>query len=659
MKSAKIESKSSNELVIDAHDRPMKIVILGLPNSGKSQIYNNLTHDYTIVANYPNTTIELRRCLCRIGDSSYEVIDTPGLHSLYIHSEEELKVRDLLFTEKPDVIIQCIDSNRLRQSLILTADLQELGLPIVISLNMIDEASRKGVWIDSEGLSRLLGIPVVESIAVQNKGTKEILEALNKASNGRYGVKYDEIIENVIVNLETVLPEEIYYKRKAVVLGLLNDPYFSDFLETVYQKSNSQDFVDATRKIISEFQGNIAHTINNKRNKWIDNITDRIVKRQKTISDEFSYTFARLSRHPIFGIPILMAIIAIMYFLVVDVAGVVSNWLDVTLNSPALFFLENHISSSLLQDFLIGDYGILTLGLANAVITILPILTMFFLFFNVLEDIGYVSNLIVLINRIFEKLGLSGTSFMPIVLGFGCKTMAVLTTKSIKNPKEKYIAICLISFGVPCAPKMGISISIFGMVGVGAFLFAFMTLVLIDIAVGIMLNNFLKGGEKGSFVQELPVFRVPNPKAVVRKTYYRLYWFLKEAVPIFIAAALVLFLMEKSGLLAVIKSGLDPIIHGLLGLPSQMVEVLLICIARPEAAGAKLINLVQDGTLNHIQSITAVLILLLIPCYANMGVIIKELGSRRGIIMIISIYFGTFLFIGCLNWILVSFVKIF
>ena len=158
-----------------------KIAIVGLPNTGKSQVFNNLTGEYTLVANYPLTTVEIKKTNCRINGQAYEVIDTPGLHCLYIHSEEELIVRNMIFEETPDIIIQCIDANQLKQSLTLTADLLELGIPMVISLNAIDETAKKGVWIDSSGLSQALGVPVIESIAVNGLGTKALKGALGKA----------------------------------------------------------------------------------------------------------------------------------------------------------------------------------------------------------------------------------------------------------------------------------------------------------------------------------------------------------------------------------------------------------------------------------------------------------------------------------------------
>jgi len=158
-----------------------KIAVAGLPNAGKSQVFNNLTGRYILVANYPLTTVEMKKTRCYIDGEPHEVIDTPGLHCLYIHSEEELVVRDMIFSEKPDIIVQCIDTNQLKQSLTLTADLLELEIPMVISLNAIDETARRGMWIDSGGLSRLLGVPVIESITVNGLGTNQLKAALRQS----------------------------------------------------------------------------------------------------------------------------------------------------------------------------------------------------------------------------------------------------------------------------------------------------------------------------------------------------------------------------------------------------------------------------------------------------------------------------------------------
>ena len=353
-----------------------------------------------------------------------------------------------------------------------------------------------------------------------------------------------------------------------------------------------------------------------------------------------------------------MTIIFIMYFLVVDVANVTSRWMDATLWIPVQSQIDNLVSNRFWNDFLIGDYGILSLGLANAFITILPILTVFFIFFNILEDIGYIPNLSVLTKRIFEKIGLSGAAIMPLVLGFGCKTMATLTTKSLYSRKERYISIYLIAFAIPCAPQMALNMSILGRMGVTAFAIAFSVLTFVEIAAGMILNKILKEEKRSDFIQELPAIRLPSVKAVLLKTYYRLYWFIKEAVPVFIYAAFILFVLDKIGILDATKNVLKPVINGLLGLPLQMVDALILCMARHEAAAGMIIKLIEKGELNYVQCIVAVTITtMFVPCFANIMAMIKQIGTKSALTMAVIINGSSFFIAGILNWILVVLFK--
>ena len=632
-----------------------KVAIVGLPNTGKTQIFNNLTGQYSVVANYPLTTITIKRTHSHIRDQTYEVIDTPGLHSLYVDSEDEKVVRDLIFSEQPEVIIQCIDANQLKQSLSLTADLLELGIPMVIALNAIDETSRRGIWIDSSGLSRLLGIPVVESIAVTGQGTEELRDAVTKAQRGKWEIRYGDSIEKRIAAIESRLPEDLPYKRKLAILLLVNDPFIADYLEGAYEKAK----ITLVEREISEgrgqFRGNITRVISNRRDEWVDDVAEKVLRKQTMAPREFAQGFARLSRHPVFGIPILLMIIYAMYLLVVNVANTISEWMNDVLWVPVENMIAGIFAAGFWHDFLIGDYGVLSLGLSNAIITVLPILSVFFIMLHILEDIGYMPNLSVLTKRIFEKIGLSGAAIMPLVLGFGCKTMATLTTKSLHSKKEKYIAIYLIAFAIPCAPQMGLNMSILGRMGVSAFVITFSVLTFVEIAAGLTLNKILKEEEKSDFIQELPMIRLPNPKAVLIKTFYRLYWFLKEAIPVFVYAALALFAIDKLGILGATKRALSPVIKGLLGLPLEMLDALILCMARHEAAAALIINLVEKGKLNFVQCIVAVTIAtMFVPCFANIMAMMKELGAKRALTMAGVINMSSFLIAGALNWVLTA-----
>lgn len=610
------------------------------------------------MANSPLTTIQLKRAQSRIGRQIYEIIDTPGLHCLYIHSEEELVVRDAIFSEKPDVIIQCIDANRLKQSLTLTGDLLTLGIPMTISLNAIDETARRGMWIDSDGLSRILGILVVESMAVHGQGTKELKEAIGRAPRATRRVRYGDVIEEGLSSIEVRLRADFPWKRTVSLIMLMDDPFIMDYLGKTYSQVEIAGLKKEVEKVKVSFRGNIGRVINNSRNRWIDDVVGGVIKKQKITFGEFSQHVARLSRHPLFGIPILLMVIYAMFLLVVNVANVIAEWMNDMFWMPVETMIGSIFPTGFWHDFLIGDYGVLSLGLGNALLTVLPILTVFFIMFNTLEDIGYIANLAVLTKRVLGKLGLSGGAIMPLVLGFGCKTMATLTTKTLRSRKERYIAIYLIAFAIPCAAQMGLNMSILGRMGVSAFVIAFSVLCLAEIVVGIFLNRVLKEEEeKIGFIQELPAIRLPNLKGVLKKTYYRLYWFLKESLMVFVYAAFALFTLDKLGILGAIKRILSPVIEGILGLPLSMMDAIILAMARHEAAAALIISLIKKGEIDYIQTIVAVILTtMFVPCFANIMAMAKELGGKSALGMMFTINISAFFVAGTLNWTLVALV---
>jgi len=638
----------------DASTKIKKIAIVGMPNAGKSQIFNNLTGEYSLVANYPLTTVGLQRVRCEIDGEYCEVIDTPGLYGLHVQSDQERIVRDMLFTESPDVLVHCLNASQLKQSLALTSDLSELGMPMVIVLNFMDETNKKGLWIDSAGLSRRIGVPVIESVAMKGKGTPELKDAiLRRARRGLHAVSYGEAIDQGIETLVEQLPKELPQPHKTASLLLLDDPFLEKAIEDQYGSPVATRITQEVKRIKDQCRANMGHAINNKRSHWVETLTQNTTRTQRMKPSRFAARFAHLSRHPVFGLPIFLMIIMVMYLLVVHVANFLAGFMEAFLWAPVERWLDATVTIVWLNEFLIGDYGVLSLGLANAFLTVMPILTVFFLAFNVLEDVGYIPNLCVLTKRIFEKVGLSGSAIMPLVLGFGCKTMATLTTKTLRSGKERSIAIFLIAFAIPCAPQMALNMSILGRMGAMAFLITFCVLFLVEIAAGLVLNKMLKADQSSVFLQELPAIRLPNIKAVVKKTFYRLWWFIKEAVPVFVYAAVALFVIDKVGILDALKGLLEPVMLGFLGLPIEMTDALILCMARHEAAAGMIIKLIQAGKLNYIQCIVAVTITTcFVPCFANIMAMIKELGAKRALTMALAINASAFLIAGLLNWIL-------
>jgi ferrous iron transport protein B len=624
------------------------VAIVGLPNTGKSQLFNELTGRYTLVANYPLTTVEPKSAPLSCRGRRYLAIDTPGLHSAYVHSEEEVVVRELLFGSPPDALIQCVDANRLKQSLLLTLDLLELGLPLLLCLTAVEETEREGLRIDARRLGRLLGLEVVEHNAALNRGVEEIKAALGRLRPAAWKPAYGEPAERALAQLQGALPPAARFPRLKALLLLDGDPQVEEEL-----RREGGDTPEL-RQLLGRLRRDRgwSRLLAQSRARLVERIVEEATTREPGAGGS-APAVARLCRHPLAGPPILAGIVAVLYLLVVQVAGWIQAFLSSWVSDPVIRGVTRAVPAGFWRELLIGDFGLLTLGVFNAVVTVLPILSVFFLMLGLLEDIGYLPNLVVLTQRLLGRIGLSGRSVLSLVLGFGCKTMATLTVRGIPSRKERLVTVYLIAFAIPCSAQMGISMAILGRVGLPAFLIAFAFLALVEIAAGWALNRLLPEDAHGDFIQELPPIRVPNPAAVLKKTGFRLYWFLKEALPIFLVAAAALFLVDRSGLLGLLQRGLAPVVVGWLGLPLNMVEVLILTMARHEAAAGLIYSLVSQGALGYIQSIVAVTItIMFVPCFANIVAMCRQVGLRAGLLITLAINLSSFLLAGALHWLL-------
>lgn len=633
------------------------VLIIGLPNCGKSQIFSNLTGEYTLVANYPLSTINIKRAYCTTEGYCYNILDTPGIYSLHIQSEEASAVREKILSGDVDIIVQCIDANQLKQSLYLTAELTQLSIPMVLVLNALDETSRKGIFIDSKRLSNIIGTPVVESIAIKGVGTNRLKNAIENAKSPKSPVIFGDVLESAISSIKSNLPATMSYKRAISLFALLNDHYIEEHIEKKTNDKILQDIKNTVADLKNRLQWNPAKLISYTYSRWVDNIYDDIVRKQLSSPQHFSENLARYCRKPITGFPILMGIIIAVYFLVVEVADALTGFLEDLFWKPVEEYLKSVISVPFWSDFLIGDYGVLSMGVAGALLTVLPILSVFFILYSILEDVGYIPNLTVLSKNLFSKIGISGATILPMVLGFGCKTMATLTTKTLSSKKERYIAIFLIAFAIPCAPQIGLSMSLLGKIGISAFFISFGILIAVEIITGLILHKILKEDKRQLFVQILPPIRVPNIKHILKKTYYRLLEFLREAFPVFILASIFLFALDKTGILEALKIILEPLVKGGLGLPNNIVDALIVLLARREASVAIIAKMIETNMLDYVQSIVAVtLTTMFFPCIANVGSIIKMLGFKSAIVMVTTITISSIIVMIFVNWLMRLFV---
>lgn len=637
-----------------------KIVIVGNSNVGKSSLFNQLTREYSIVANYPYTTIQVARAEITLGGKQFELIDTPGINSLVIQSEDEIVTRDIIIKEHPEYIIQCIDAANLKPSLLLTSELLELNIPMMICLNNVDGALQQGAQVDSSKLARLLGVPVVETVATEGRGLSEVKKRLLEAESSPDGFKHRDFIVRDLDKISRYFPAANMPSPAIPLLLLLGERDIEEWVRIQYGEAIYQDIVQLTRYSRSRIPSPLDRIIFKERNAWADELIDAVSSRSKLTSMRFLEQCGILSRHPLYGWFILGAIVYLTYLLVGKLGAVVLvDYINIHLLDPLTGFAGTLIPWDFWRDFAVGEYGILTMGLANALGTVLPILTLFFIILNTLEDVGYIPNLCILSNRFFQKIGLSGKSILPIVLGFGCKTVATLATKILDSRKERYIAIFLIAFAIPCSAQLGVNIAILALFPISAFILVVSVLTLVEIIAGVLLNKIVREETVTDFILEIPPIRLPKLKNLLLKTYYRLKWFLIEAVPLFVLGALALFIMDRLLILKAIEKVMAPVVVSFLGLPIKCVEAFLLCIARHEAGAVILMQLAKSGQLDYIQSCVSIIVVTcLVPCFANIMAMGKELGALRALIMTMIITLSALLLGGAVNYLMRLFIQL-
>jgi ferrous iron transport protein B len=644
-----ISTKSNS---IDYHKNV--ILLIGNPNVGKTSIFNQLSRKYAITANYPFTTVELNTDAIRVYGKEFELIDAAGIYRLDHPSEDGQLTRDIIFKNHPEIIIQVFEAANIERSLLLTAQLLELKIPLIVVLNMIDETAKQGIRINSGMLSEQLHVPVIETIAIEGKGIDEIKRAIRKLKSSGQIVQYPRIVQQFYQEMMALFPQKNKPPRPIITLLALEDPFAIRWIEENYGREIAQKVNDRYDKFLDKNVVNLSIAILNSQNSWLQNIIEQVVTQKGEITKFGIQKFGQWSRHPVYGWIIVGGVIFLTYLIVGKFgATLLVNKLDQYLFRPLIEHIDTLVPWAVVNRFLIGDYGLLTTGLFNAIGTVLPIITLFFLVLNFLEDIGYLTNLIILTNRLFKKVGLTGKSILPIVLGFGCKTMATLSTKILDSNKEKYIAIFLIGLAIPCSSQMSVIIAVLALQPISAFLIVISMLFMIEIIAGLVLNRIIPEEKYSDFIIEIPPIRLPDVKLLLQKTYYRTMWFLKEAVPLFIFGALLLFILHETGGMMYLEWALRPIVVSFLNLPINFSEALVMSLARSEAGAVLIMNMVKQGDLNTIQVIVSIIVItLFIPCISNVMAMIKELKLKKAMVMMTIITITAFLIGGLINYIL-------
>jgi len=635
------------------------VLLVGNPNVGKSVIFNLLTGQYVTVSNYPGTTVEIAEGIANFNPKYTLIIDTPGINNLSVSSEDERVTRDLIFNENVSAIVQIADAKNLKRSLVLTFQLIEIGKPLILVLNIYDEAKQRGIKIDVDKLSKILGIDCLLSVATEKIGIEALPQLISKAKISNFKVDYGSEISKSLDELAflplnrspAVLAQKIY--------SLTDEVYVSDYLAYSNLSGGLKVRLDDVRaKLQSKLSKPISFIVNNRRAMAAEEIIKRVCRLSVDSSKVFLESIGNIMLTPLGGITFAIFILFVIYKFVGGFgAGIMVDFFEAVLfqefiNPKIIYVVNRLIGSAFLRDFLIGDYGLFTMALTYAFAIILPVVTTFFIAFGILEDSGYLPRLSALADRLFRKIGLHGKAVLPLVLGLGCDAMATLTTRILDTPKERFIATFLLSLAIPCSAQLGVILAMLSSISVKATFIWITVIVSTMFLAGFALDSMIKG-RRSDFILEIPPLRLPHVNNVLTKLFARLKWYLKEAVPIFLLGTIFLFILDRLSLLTKIKEFFSPVVIGFLGLPQEATEVFILGFLRRDYGVAGLYVLAREGALSNLQILVSIIVItLFVPCIAQFFVTMRERGLKVSLLIFFSVMTIAVLIGGAVNFII-------
>jgi ferrous iron transport protein B len=610
------------------------VLLVGNPNVGKSALFNKLTGKYVTVSNYPGTTVEISRGHCLHAGSRMEIIDTPGMYSLVPITDEERVASDMLFSGDVRVIVHVLDAKNLERMLGLTLQLIETGIPLILAVNMIDEARDLGISIDTKLLSRELGIPVVATSSLSGEGVTELIRTLaTPVPPSMEMTRYGTLIEDAMIDIARRLsPSSPVAPRARAGLILQGDLRERERLVRERGEKAAADIlgiVAATRTRLNHsphYYATLALRAHAAR------ITGNCVTTPYRAPNRIRLFLDHLCTRPLTGYPLVALVLyfALYKFVGQFGAGTLVNLLENNVfHSHVIPWVQRQaafIPWAPIRDLLAGDYGVFTLGFRYAIAIIFPIVGTFFLAFAILEDSGYLPRLALLVDRGFKRIGLNGRAVIPLVLGFGCDTMATLVTRTLETKRERIICTILLALAIPCSAQLGVILGLLSTSPAALAAWAVVVLVIMLLAGGLAAK--LLPGERPMFYMELPPLRLPSIGNVAIKTYTRMVWYFKEILPTFIIASVLIWLGQITGIFDMLVRALHPVVR-LLGLPAESAVAFLFGFFRRDYGAAGLYDLQKAGGLTiHQLTVAAITLTLFLPCVAQFLVMQKERGTR-------------------------------
>jgi len=603
---------------IDINKGARKLVLVGNPNVGKSLFFNALTGIYVDVSNFPGTTVDISSG--RYNDMV--VMDTPGVYGVSSFNDEERVARDVILYA--DVILNVVDALHIERDLFLTQQIIDMGKPVVVALNMMDEVRKNGIQIDVDELSHQLGVPVIPTTIIKGEGLEELKKALDHA---RVGNRIPIVMEH-LPKVRSLVDED-----SEALLVLEED-------ENILERHN-----------ISQTEG-MREKIYEARRARVNQITDKVVQHTNKEAS-FSIKLGRWLLSPIVGFPVLAVVLWLTYKFVGEfIAQTVVEWTEEIIMGEYYYnFIVNLLEpligmDSFLGQFLIGEFGVLTMAPIYVFGLLLPLVVGFYFVLSIMEDSGYLPRVAVLTDRSLNSIGLNGRAIIPIILGFGCVTMATITTRVLGSKRERFIATALLGLTIPCSAQLGVIAGLIAPLGARMILMYVFVILLVFVLSGTILNKILPGKSTDLMI-DLPPLRIPRPVNVLKKTYIKSKAFILEAGPLFVLGAAIITVLQYTGILDVISNAFAPITEGFLKLPKETAVAFIMGIIRRDFGAAGLNDMVSRGMLNPSQILIALIaITLFVPCIAAVMVIFKERTWKESLVIWLGSFVISFLTAG-------------
>jgi len=642
-------------------DKVVKVVLVGNPNVGKSCIFNHMSGMYVDVSNFPGTTVSITKSFFQ----GAELYDTPGIYGVSSFNDEERVAKDIILSA--DVVINVVNGLHLERDLFLTQQLIEMGKKVTLILNFSDVVQKKKIKINTQLLSELLGVEIIETSAVTKKGFDQLQNAVKLAKVGNQNLDLQFMLQHLIDKGISKAEALLIIEGDSITASKnFMQPGLSDDREKIYITRRSK-----VNEIVT------------------------LVEYEDSKKGEIFNQLGRLSLHPKTGIPILIVILSLVYFFIGDfvsqqvvdftenkigkelfefnVKSFIANFnestilvssfdepgnvvenktfrfpngmaSDTKLKNEFLTFsnkqeiaIDFQFSNPILRLFF-GEFGVITMTITYLFFLLLPLVIGFYFVMAILEDSGYLPRLATMMDRAFNKIGLNGKAVIPIMLGFGCITMANVTTRLLGTSREKTIVTAILQFVIPCSAQLAVITVLLSGAGLKPLLIFVTVITIVLITLSTLMHKLLPG-ESSPLLLDLPMMRIPRLDNILKKTFFRSYGFMKEAGVWFFIGAIIIGIFEIFGILEIWQNILAPLTTEWLKLPKETATAFVMGMVRRDFGAAGLFDL----NLTSMQVTVAIItITLFVPCIASFIVMLKERGLKEGFAIWVATWISAF-----------------